>query len=533
MKIKMNRICRELAQIPESSRALPLLLMFSAILMGTLFIVRWNADLNFDGEIYISAARKYAAGMYREGLADYPMPLYPYLISLVHKLIPNWVLAGRLISYFSMTSTVVPLYLLSKDLFDRRAAFWGCVAFILLPETLLHSNSVMRDPPFFLFAMCAVYFAQKALQTKRLMHLSGSALFAWFSTLFRIEGLIIFPTYFCFFIVLAISKGGQRKDYIRMMVIWGGLFVSLIAPIYIGLESHGEVINRYRYWAALFGVSKSTFLENYHRVSAQLQQMQDASLNSIVGQHFAESARQLMELIYLLGMLHMFSKVILAVNIIPLLWGVFRTRYTERHVFVLLLSVCFFVLTYGFFIWNDLILARYLFIPAVLLCPWIGFGLDRIFVFAQGCSQKEFITACVLLLVFAAPALKFDKYFTNKDDLKSRAGSWIAKHEELRNLKIIFSDPGVKFHAGMEMAFSLDENKILHQNPEDKDFSKIARAALENKADAIVIYSRTDRRTDITDFKGYKEIREFNDKNKFIKIYVSMSRLPSPENLGN
>ena len=99
----MNRIFRELTHIPESSRALPLLLMFSAILMGALFIVRWNADLNFDGQIYISAARKYAAGMYREGLAIYAMPLYPYLISLIHKLIPNWVLAGRLISYFSMT----------------------------------------------------------------------------------------------------------------------------------------------------------------------------------------------------------------------------------------------------------------------------------------------------------------------------------------------------------------------------------------------------------------------------------------------
>jgi uncharacterized membrane protein len=530
----MNRICRDLTQIPESSRALPLLLMFSASLLGALFIVRWNADLNFDGEIYISAARKYAAGMYREGLAIYPMPLYPYLISLFHKLIPNWILAGRLISYFSMTLTVIPVYLLSRDLFNRRTAFWGCIAFTLLPETLLQSNSVMRDPSFFLSAMCAVYFSQKTLQSKRLIHLLGSVLFAWFSTLFRIEGLILFPAYFCFLTALLISKREQRKDYSRMMVIWGGLFASLITAIYIGLEFRSDNINRYNDLASfLLELRQKAFLENYHRVSALLQQMQDESLNSIVGQHFAESARQLMGLIYLLGMLHMFSKVILAVNIIPLLWGLFRTRYSERHVFVLLLTICFFVLTYGVFIWNDLILARYLFIPAVLLCPWIGFGIDRILVFTQTCSHKEFITACVVLIVFTLPALKFDKYFTNTDDLKSRAGSWIAKHEALRNLKIIFSDPGVKFHAGMEMAFSLDENKILHQNPEDKDFSKIARAAIENKADAIVIYSRTDRRTDITDFKGYKEIREFNDKNKFIKIYVSMSRLPSPENLGN
>jgi len=110
----MNCICRQQTQIPESSRALPLLLMFSAVLMGALFIVRWNADLNFDGEIYIEAARNFGVGMYREGLTIYPMPLYPYLISLIHKLIPNWVLAGRQISYFSMTLTVIPLYLLTK-----------------------------------------------------------------------------------------------------------------------------------------------------------------------------------------------------------------------------------------------------------------------------------------------------------------------------------------------------------------------------------------------------------------------------------
>ncbi len=161
MHLKINHIGRELAQIPESRRALPLLLMFSAILMGALFFVRLKADLNFDGEIYIAAARKYAAGMYKEGLAIYPMPLYPYLIALMHRIIPNWILAGRLISYFCMTLTVIPLYLLSKDLFDRRAAFWACIAFTLLPDTLLHSNEVMRDPPFFLFAIVRGLFCPK------------------------------------------------------------------------------------------------------------------------------------------------------------------------------------------------------------------------------------------------------------------------------------------------------------------------------------------------------------------------------------
>jgi hypothetical protein len=73
----------------------------------------------------------------------------------------------------------------------------------------------------------------------------------------------------------------------------------------------------------------------------------------------------------------------------------------------------------------------------------------------------------------------------------------------------------------------------LHQSPDDKNFSKIAQEARDNKVDAIAIYSRTDRRKDIADFDGYKEIKEFNDKNKFIKIYVSTRRLSYLENPGN
>ena len=71
-----------------------------------------------------------------------------------------------------------------------------------------------------------------------------------------------------------------------------------------------------------------------------------------------------MALIYLLGMLHMFSKVILAVNIIPLLWGLFRTRYTERHVFVLLLTMLFLRPHIWVFY-----LAMILFLQGICSCP--------------------------------------------------------------------------------------------------------------------------------------------------------------------
>jgi hypothetical protein len=529
----MNRIARELAQLPESSRALPFVFMFSAILMGALYWVRLGADLNFDGEIYISAAFRYAVGMNNEGLAIYPMPLYPYLISLMQRIIPDWVSAGRLISYFSITLAVIPLYRLSMDLFNRQAAFWSCLAFTLLPETLLYSNSVLRESGFCLFFMWAIYFAQKAIQSKELIPLLGSAFFGFFSTLFRIEGLIFFPIYFCVLIALAVAKRNQSKSYFRMLVTWGGLFLFLIAAIQIDAEYRGTVINRYSTWGISFHALKDTsFLQNYRHLYEQFQQMQEASYYNGVGQHLVETAKNLMPLIYFLGMLQTFFSVILAVNIVPLLWGLKRACYTERHFFVLILICGLFALACGFFVLQNIILKRYLFMPAVLLCPWIGFGMDRILVFAQSRSHQKAIIVCVLLLFFAMPALEFDKYFKNTDNLRSTVGSWIARQEGLKSLKIVFNDQVVKFYADMEIDIHGPKNTMLQTDTTDMNLSKFARFALENNVDAIVIASRADRRKNIPDFVGYKEIKEFNDKNKVIKLYISKEQFNSMENPG-
>ena len=527
----MHRLARELAKIPESSHALPLVFMFSAILMGALYWVRLGADLNFDGEIYISAAFRYAMGMNNEGLAIYPMPLYPYLISLMHRVIPDWVLAARLISYFSMTLAVIPLYRLSTDLFNRRAAFWGCLAFTLLPETLLHSNSVLREPGFCLFFMWAIYFALKTIQSKKLIHLFSSALLGLFSTFFRIEGLIIFPIYFFILIALAVSKRDQSKDYFRLVLTWGGLSLFLIAAIQIGTESHGTIINRYNDWVISFRALKDTsFLENYRHLYAQLQQMQEVSANNGIGQHFVETARNFMPLIYLLGMLQMFFSTILAVNIIPLLWGLKRACYTERHVFVLISACCLFALACGFFVLENIILKRYLFLPAVLLCPWVGFGMDRILAFAQRRSHTQAIVVCVLLLFFAMPAFEFDKYFKNTDNLRSTAGSWIARQEGLKSLKIVFNDQVVKFYTDMEIDVHGEKKTIPKLDASDMNCSKFARFALENSVDLMVISARADMRKNITDFLGYIEIKEFNDEKKFIRLYISEERFDSLEN---
>ena len=89
--------------------------------------------INPDGVLYITAAQQFAVGDFSAGLTIYPMPAYSLLILLVHFLIRDWVIAALAVNILMSVSVLIPLYLLTEELFDQRAAFWTCAAFALSP----------------------------------------------------------------------------------------------------------------------------------------------------------------------------------------------------------------------------------------------------------------------------------------------------------------------------------------------------------------------------------------------------------------
>ena len=149
--------------------------------------------INPDGVLYITAAQQFASGDFREGLAIYPMPAFSILILLVHFLIRDWIIATLTVNIILSVSILIPLYLLTKNLFDQRAAFWACVAFALSPLPNHWSIEVIRGPAFVFFFVWAAYFGHRAIKIGKLSLFSLAALFAMLSAAFRVEGLIFFP----------------------------------------------------------------------------------------------------------------------------------------------------------------------------------------------------------------------------------------------------------------------------------------------------------------------------------------------------
>jgi hypothetical protein len=421
-----------------------------------------------------------------------------------------------------MTLTVIPLYKLSKELFNSRTAFWSSVTYILLPETLPHSNSVLREPVFIFLFMWAAYFAQKTLQSQEIKNLIYSALFVFASTLFRVEGLILFPVCFCVFVGLTLLNTNNRKHYYRNAVAWMVIGALVVAGIMVAVNVSANVrLNHYDLWIAYIrGFWEQHFLDSYNRIADQLMRINDSSIDVGVGHNVAETARTLLPLIYLVGLFQMFSAAILFFNLIPLTWGLIRTVYSERHLLVLALAVGFLALAYGYFIRTGHMLTRYLLTPGLLICPWIGFGIDRILTIVQRLPHKRLAVGCIVLMVFLIPLVGFGKLFRSKDDLAFRAGAWIAMKDELKSSKILFNDQIVKFYADTEGKNQRAGNTLQYVDPSDKDFSRLMRHAQNNKVEAIVIRSRGDGVNKSNRFPGFKELKEFNYKNKIITVYI-------------
>ncbi len=518
----MTRLLNSISKFPDSPRALPVLVGFSALLMGTLFFVRINSDLNYDGEIYIAAAMKFAGGMYREGLAIYTMPAYSLLIALVQNIIPDWVSAGRTISLFAMVLTVIPLYRLASDLFGYRSAFWTCLVFILLPETLIHSNTVLRNPPFFLFFTWAAYFAQKTLKTERLAHLIYAAGFAWVSTLFRVEGLILFPICFIFFLGLTVFTANERGRRLRLTTVWGCLLCLMIAgTLVISNLSTFWWLNRYSDWEFYFkGYSGLSLLENHHRILDHLRYVQETSTLYGVGLHVAETMQMFLPLIYVLGVILTLSAAILPVNCIPLLWGIFRADFTAKHILTLAIMSGFLVLVIGYFIRTEITMKRYLIMPAILLSPWIGYGIDAILRGVQRFPRRTLAAGLIVGAVVATPSVQYGSIFKTTDDLSSEAGAWIAAKANSKNMKVVFNDQIVKFHTDMNVLDSGKLQTLLFVDLTDNSFSKLAAIASEHRLDLIVVLILPERHNDFEGFSGYREIKEFSRKRKSIKIFI-------------
>ena len=519
-EIELNMVLKKVTEWSEDKQGLYFILFISAILKALVFWALSDTPINPDGVLYISAAQQFAEGNFKEGLALYPMPLYPALIAIVYLIIPHWVMAARLISYTSLVLMVIPLYHLINHLFGRGAAFWGCFAFVLAPIPNGWVVDVIRGPSFVFVLAWAVYFALQAVCSEGIKYFFIAAFFGWLAVCLRIEGIIFVPFYFLFLIGLAISKNRERPYFLKGILIWiiFPLFLSAIFLVFFGTEimsynRGGEV------WLVVKDIFHLKFLDNYYRIYGHLKTIENSLPFSGMNQNFAAIARHHMPIIYLFGLLETLIKVIFPFFVVSLFWG-FRDSLTRSRLFLLSLVLIYLFMCYYSYVVRDFIQKRFFFFPAFLLYVWIGRGIERMFMLVRQSVRPQLFAVVFAVLFFISPGYKIVHSIGKQDNVITRTGKWIATRPAFAEAKIATNDSRILFYAGRK-TFGGNIKDFARYAQLKYDYSSLEQLAAENKKDILIIITSSRAKDIASGFKHYKEVKEFIGKKRIVAVLCS------------
>jgi len=505
----------------ENKKGLYYIILISVLLKLLLFISESTIDK--DGLLYISAAQKFAAGHFKEGLSVFPMPFYPMLISIVHFLIPDWVAAARVINIVFMVLALIPLYLFTEELFDKKAAFWACLAFALAPVQNGWADGVIRDPGFLFCMAWAVFFALRSSQSPKTILFVMAALFSWISILFRLEGIIFALFFPIYILILSFIKGQERASLLKGALLFNMIPLFLVAVFFVYGWNEPVSFNRsehiYSEFKSLFTAG---FLENYHTLTDQLKILTQSSPFPGLRNNFAEIARHYVPAIYLFGLIETFIVVLYPLFVVPLIFS-FKNSINKNRIFVLSIFWAFILMDYYFLIKTDFLTSRYLSIPVLLMYPWIGAGMHRLFEYLSWKLSKK-VFAALFLLFFIMPVYQCVEQEWKQDSSLMVAAKWMANNTKDNKLRIITTDNRFLFYAGREYLIKnaspgTNSDGFYSLDTKGSSYNELEQVAIKNKFDLIMF--KISSKESVPQFKHFKIIKEFKGRKNISYVFSS------------
>ncbi|MEA3465307.1 MAG: glycosyltransferase family 39 protein [Thermodesulfobacteriota bacterium] len=417
-----------------------------SLLLKIAFLLQ-NEVVNPDGALYIAAAEKYAHGLFAEGARYYLMPFYPMLLAAIHLLVPNWIIAGQLLTVVPLVLVLWPLYVLTRRLFDEQSALWATLLFALLPIFNQDSTAIIRDPLFLLFVMYALMFLVNSYLDCQVKAIIGFVLFTTLALLTRIEGVLL-PLISLWVVAISWWHSQKKWAFLFRVIIYILLFATIAVPMLYGLDAVDICVTS-RMGEVVVWIEELLSLQlfaGYQQLMHSLKQMQLASSGGHYHNNLFEVTRHYAPLIYLIGLAEMVGKAMFPTTLLAL----FALRWRSREITVgrwilLLVWLAFLLLDIIFVIKNNFITERYLWIPVVVSLPWIGYGV-HLWWLRRG--QQQLIALLVVVLIVMAPLSKSVAVAARtQDNTVVTAGRWLRDYDPQRQLAILYNDRRLPLYA--------------------------------------------------------------------------------------
>jgi 4-amino-4-deoxy-L-arabinose transferase-like glycosyltransferase len=486
-------------------------LLISLLIKLILILVLYSSPINNDGILYINAARQYAMGNFANGLALYPMPVYPLLLTFIHMVIPDWITAGYFIAVSSMVLAIIPLYYLTKIMFSKRAAFWACLAFAILPRMNGWSMNISRDPLFLVLFISCIYFAFRSIRRTDLFLFVTTFIFAWVATLIRIEGVLFLGYYFFVLIYIAIVDKEKRSLYFLRCLIWIAIPLLFGGGALLFNGTYGISVNRFGqvYSEVILLVNGDAFNRSF-----EIYQF----FSEIAGQPpftdntygFVSLCRHFLPLIYVLAIVQVLVKILFPLLLIPLYLGFKDQKKPSGNSgkFIFWIWLLFFFLGYYFLIKYDMLITRWGIVPATLLLPWAGLGLEKMWAKTKVSSHKRTVLLLILIILIA-PTAKTFSLITSKDITTSKTVKWLVDNDKIDKVPIVSNSIKDVFYFDLEAQEHINTDWKTHYYDKDKALINIEQFAIEKNAEIIVLKVKSRHIDKINCFQFYQEVKAF------------------------
>jgi len=383
--------------------------------------------ISLDGAFqYIPVAKLFAWGEYWEALHQPQLPLYPFLMAIVSKVIGNFEISGQIISFVTSVLAVIPLYLLGKSILGENAAFWAGIFYFLNPEMLQRSVDVLQEGLLIFLLFSAVFLFYLFLNEKRIFWLVVSTLITLLAVLTRVVSLMFIPVFvfWILFIKKKLNVGlSKRLGYILIIL---ALCTTVVVPLMINVKAV----------TGQWDISKKT-----------------VTVRSLIESVLFDKAVEMGEAER--GPFTLVRKIIKVYHPILFLFllaGLIRRKAIPRNLFkeMFLFSFIFgYLIIIGLMMWST---QRYLFFPILLSYLWAGAGAveiqERVIKRLRLSPQRVTIGLVALIFIVFLPVL-LNPYRVEKLGRKA-VGLWI-KNQEIWKPLIMTDAQQIAYYAEGEL----------------------------------------------------------------------------------
>jgi hypothetical protein len=160
-------------------------------------------------------------------------PVWMYLTDLGYKIFGITLLSSRLLSIIFGSLTIIALYFLTKEMFNKKIAL---ISSFLLTFSAYHILTTLTemDIAMTFFIILSSYFLIKYLKEKKINYLIVSIIVLGIGILMKSIGILFIPAYLCALILYPKIKNKQKilsRKTIKTILIFAAIIFIMVLPI--------------------------------------------------------------------------------------------------------------------------------------------------------------------------------------------------------------------------------------------------------------------------------------------------------------